>query len=86
MSHYKKTTGNLSSHTAFRVAAGKNRFATIPVPSHSPLVLAQCIAVNIILLLLIFKEGAGNIFLRLTENRHIQQYVVRWAWNFNWVV
>jgi hypothetical protein len=29
-----------------------------------------------------YKECAGNIFLRLTENLHIQQYVVRCTWNF----
>ena len=36
-----------------------------------PLVLVQCIAVNIRPSFIVFKDGAGNDLIRLTDSRHI---------------
>ena len=59
----------------FPVTAGSAAFAAVPLcrePGSRRSV--QYIAVSIIFLLAIFKDGDGNIFLQLTGRRHIQVY------------
>ena len=39
--------------------------------SRGPRLLVQCIAVNVRFSLALFKEGAGNVFLGLSDMSHI---------------
>lgn len=61
----------------FPVTAGSPAFAAVPLcrePGSRRSV--QYIAVSIIFLLALFKDGDGNIFLRLTGRRHIYTDVI----------
>jgi hypothetical protein len=48
--------------------------------SRGPRVKVQCIAVNIVCLVIIFEDGAGNVFLRPADTRHRQ--VIYWYARF----
>jgi hypothetical protein len=58
-------TFHLTTHSTtlirpFHMTAGSTALATVPI-CQGPCSLVQCIAVNIMLLLTVFKEGAGNV-------------------------